>query len=216
MPPKEPPGQIPSRPSTKKRKLPAFIKTPTPQEPPPKIIVVDELSREEDNTKWMKDQQPQGTSGPYGTYWRQFLSFCQKENLCPLPARPDTVISFLRHLLGEEKSRSTINKAAVSAIAEAHRLQGLPNPTVSDRVRLAKKAITRLTPPPKSKKPLLLSQIRRMIQILDANSVADIRDSFMLILMFVGLLRESEAANLKGDDLYVEEVSQDTSLCSCG
>ena len=132
-------------PLRKKRKLPAFVSRAPP---PPKTIVVDPLSREEENTKWLKDHQPPGISGSYGAYWRQFLNFCQRESLSPLPALPDTVISFMRSLLEDGKARGTINKAALAAISEAHRLHGLPSPTLSDRVSLAKKTITRLTPPP--------------------------------------------------------------------
>ena len=190
-------------PARKKRKLPASVSRASP----PQTIVVDPLSREDENTKWLKDHQPPGTAGAYNAYWRQFQDFCQRESLSPLPAEPDTVISSMRLLLEDGKARGTINKAALAALSEAHRLSGLPSPTLSDRVALAKKTITRLTPPPKTKRPLLLSHIRQMIQVVDAQSVADTRDMLVLLLMFLGLLRESEAVALRLEDVYVEDVS---------
>ena len=190
-------------PARKKRKLPAFVGRVSP----PKTIVVDPLSRGEENTKWLRDHQPPGTAGPYNSYWRQFQSFCQRESLSPLPAEPDTVISFMRLLLGDGKARGTINKAALAAISEAHRLNDLPSPTVSDWVSLAKKTITWLNPPPKTKRPLLLSHIRQMVQVMDAQSTTDTRDMLLLFLMFLGLLRESEAVSLRLEDVYVEEVN---------
>ncbi len=57
------------------------------------------------------------TSAQYLIHQRQFLQFCLRSGREALPASPPTVVGFMRDLLDKGRSRSTISKAALSAIA---------------------------------------------------------------------------------------------------
>ena len=97
------------------------------------------------NLEWVKELQPKGTRGSYGTYWKQFVAFCEANNRTSLPPNEHTVVGFMRHLLERGMSRNTINLTTISAINEQLGLHGYPPfETKTNRLmRLAKKAIKR-------------------------------------------------------------------------
>ncbi len=122
-----------------------------------------------------------------------------------MPAAPDTVMGFMRHLLDRKLSRSTINKAAVSAISALHREFDIPSPTLNARVKLMKKGVTRQTRPPKPKTPVTLDMLLAMALKVDLTSFIEVRDMTMFILMFYFLMRESEAVALRLTDLQLHD-----------
>ena len=138
----------------------------------------------QDNIRFISEIQPEGTSKSYATYWKQFVLFCQMNRRSFLPAAPATVGMFMRALLADGLSRSTINSTVTAAIAERHALAGFPSPTTEApghaMVSAMKKAVTRSTAPPKSKRPLFFHHLVKMMEVMDVDALMDTRDIFIL------------------------------------
>ena len=141
------------------------------------------------NLEWVKELQPKGTRGSYGTYWKQFVAFYEANNRTALPPNEHTVVGFMRHLLERGMSRNTINLTTISAINEQLGLHGYPPfETKTNRLmRLAKKAIKRATFASRSKVPLEKHNLAAMAA-KSKHNLADSRDLLSLLLMFIGLL----------------------------
>ena len=165
-----------------------------------------------DHIRFITERQPKGTSSSYNIYWKQFVLFCQMNRRSFLPAEPSTVAMFMRALLVDRLSRATITKTALAAIAERHKLAGFPSPTSEAPghalVSAMKKAITRATPPPVSKKPIFIHHFTKMMRVMNQDSLLDSRDMFTFIVMYLGLLRESEAINLRDDHVWFATTDQ--------
>lgn len=156
----------------------------------------------EDMVAWISKNQVKNTKATYGTYARKYKTFCEEQNL---PIEDPAVISmFLRE--GMEKrnlSATTLNDVVASSISDIFRMEKI-KPTHDPLVRETKKVIARLGKKgPGGKIPLPLKMLKKFVQISNPHRVNDIRDIFLFILMFGGLLRESEAAALKTEDVWV-------------
>ena len=147
-----------------------------------------------------------GSTGAALTYQLQFVDFCKITQNRPLPAAPDTVMGFMRHLMDRNLARSTINSAAISAISALHREFDIPSPTLNARVKLMKRAVTRATRPSVGKRPVTLSMLLDMAKKVDRTSFLQVRDMTMFLLMFYFLMRQSEAVALRLSDLKLETI----------
>ena len=152
---------------------------------------------------WLRAHRPVGTVRSYTTYQKQYLKFCEIHSRAAVPATPATVVMFMRTLLLDGKSRSTIVNSARAAVADLHTYEGYASPTLDPLVQRAVRVFSRLTPPPKSAKALRMDHIRAMIDVY-GSSFRDTRDIFMMLLMTTAMLRESEATNLKDTDVWIE------------
>ena len=74
--------------------------------------------------------------------------------------------------------------------------------TRSDLVRQVKKVVHRVSGPSVPKLPVTRSQLK-VLAMSTGGTEKGIRDTFMMILMFVGLLRKSEVVGLKFGDVWV-------------
>jgi hypothetical protein len=101
-------------------------------------------------------------------------------------------------------SRSTLVSAFPSAIADIFRFE-VSSPTSGGLVREMKSAITRLTPPSVQKLPITRAQLISMAHTT-LPCEQGIRDMFMMILMFLAFLRESEVVALSFFDVWVERI----------
>jgi integrase len=100
---------------------------------------------------------------------------------------------------------STLNDVAASAISDLFRYDNV-SPTLDPLVRATKKVIGRLAKKGKGGKlPLPRSLLEDFVAMMDPRSLKDIRDVFLFIMMFGGMLRGSEAAALKTDRVWVED-----------
>jgi hypothetical protein len=72
---------------------------------------------------------------------RRWATWCAERGVCPLPATPEDVAAYLREHRGT-RAPATVARWA-STIAFRHRQAALPDPTKSEVVRLALRAIRR-------------------------------------------------------------------------
>ncbi len=140
-----------------------------------------------DIVKWIESQRPTNTRASYNLYGSAFLKYAEERGLDPKSSV--TLASFMRFSLDRGLSGSTINSSTTSAVAHIYRYDKEVNITQDPLVKEMKKVVT---PEPKQMKPLEVDHLRRMSRFIKP-SFEDLRDYFMLLLMTVAMLRESEA-----------------------
>jgi integrase len=135
----------------------------------------------------------------YAADWRHFTAWCRAHAAAPLPASAETVALYAADLAAAAKP-STIARR-MSAISQAHQLAGYASPTADARVRTVLAGIRRAKgTAPRVKKPVLLEDLRAMLEGLPANAIG-IRDRALLLAGFAGAFRRSELVALDWEDV---------------
>jgi integrase len=106
----------------------------------------------------------------------------------------------VRHL-----GRSTLTQIIPSAVGNLYLHSSRAGIAKHSLVKAVKKVCLRETPPPKGKLPGTVGHLKAMIPLVNRDE-RDIRDMFMLILMFLGFLRESEIVALEFEDIWVGDL----------
>jgi integrase len=153
---------------------------------------------------WIQRNGVVNTKKAYLPYHNEWVAFCKDRGVPHFPAPPELVVLFMRKLQERGLGSGTINSGALSAIAADYKLSDLLSPTRSSMVSEAKAVIKRIAKPPgKGKLPLPPSMVARMVGA-STDSLIDVRDVFLIILMMAGFLRESEASDLEVKDVWLE------------
>jgi site-specific recombinase XerD len=165
-------------------------------------LSIDDLLEEAQRTA--VESIPENTRRAYATDWNQYRHWCQKRSCVPLPATADTVRAYLT-ALSKTHAISTIRRR-LTTVSKVHRITGKPDPTTDERVRQLWRGILRSNGvAQRGKKPLLVHDLRRMMEALPQTLHGD-RDRALLLLGFAGGLRRHELVALDVEDLEgVEE-----------
>jgi hypothetical protein len=151
---------------------------------------------------WARQNGNEGTKASYRGYAREYLQWCAIHRYPS--ADPAVVARFLRYALEDRKlSRGTINNTITSAVADIFRFSK-EAPTRDPLVLATKKVVVSKTKAPEGKQPLPRAILESMIAAATPCE-KDIRDILMFIMMFGGLLRESEAAGLLVEEVWLDE-----------
>lgn len=130
------------------------------------------------------------------------------------PQAQVTACAFMRHALEVRRlSRSTITSVIPAAIEDLFKFSSTsPGRDAKGRalLRATKKTVCMLTKPSVPKTPVVRAQLEEMASQC-GGGLLEVRDIFILILMFVGFLRESEAVGLDGADVWLQK-DPDTSM----
>jgi site-specific recombinase XerD len=142
------------------------------------------------------------TTRAYERDWLTFARWCAERSLTAIPAAPATVAAFLAGEAEREFRPVTIAGRA-AAIAAAHRAQDHPNPCDSGAVAAVMSGIRRKhgTAPRRQAKPLELDPLARLIEPIEAITLAGLRDRTLILLGFAAALRRSELVALDVEDL---------------
>lgn len=146
----------------------------------------------------------------YKKDWIDFIQWCAKNKVHPMPADPEMVANYLEEMTrrtyttkgGQERpyKLSTIERR-LAAISQAHQIEQLQSPTSDYVVRTTMQAIRRkLTMSQTRKAPIEIEDIRSMIQLLP-NNLKGVRDRALLLLGFSGAFRRSEIVSLNVEDI---------------
>jgi hypothetical protein len=133
------------------------------------------------------------------------------------PEEQSSLCAFMKHGLERGLGRSTLVNTIPSAAADIFRFEpNGPNraPEGNMLLQQTKDTIRRLTAPSKPKLPVSRDQLLLMAKGCTVKAL-DIRDMCMLVFMFMGWFRESEATALRESDVrleLLEGVSQGESL----
>ena len=141
----------------------------------------------------------------YDAHIREFEAFCAAEHLAACPALPSTVARFITNQLDKRRRPHSYVGSVKSAIKHLHAMHGksvnLAHESILAVQRCAK-AMERVKSP---KRPLQIADVLQIMR-LQEKSTTDRRDKLMVLLMFYGLLRRSEAVSLLKDDVWVDTV----------
>jgi integrase len=149
--------------------------------------------------EFIRASKAENTLRGYRSDWRDFVGWCEGHAVCPLPASPEVVASYIAECAGRLKV-GTIQRR-LNAIAEAHKAVGVDSPTSSGMVRNTLKGIRRsLGVAPAQKAPALTDDIRAMIGVAD-DGLIGLRDRALILLGFAGAFRRSEVVGLDVADL---------------
>src|ERR1035441_332584 len=130
----------------------------------------------------------------YRSDWRDFCAWCAGHGLCPLPALPETVASYIAGCAEHLKPGSIQRR--LNAIAEAHKAVGLDSPTHTPIVANTMKGIRRTKgTAPTQKAAALTDDIRAMVRTT-STGIIGARDRALILLGFAGAFRRSELVGL--------------------
>ena len=161
--------------------------------------------------EYARAARSEATWRAYDTDLRHFTAWCESrvgpERQGPerqaLPASPETVAAYLVALADAGYLPSTIRRR-MAAISVAHQLARLANPVGSPEVMTVWSGVRRsLGAAPARKTALETELLRRVLDPLDDERLADVRDRALLLVGFAGCLRRSELVGLDAADVTV-------------
>jgi hypothetical protein len=91
--------------------------------------------------EFARHSKAENTLRGYRADWKDFCGWCEAHAVCPLPASPETVASYIADCAGRLKVGSIQRRP--NAISEAHKAVGIESPTHSAIVANTMKGIRR-------------------------------------------------------------------------
>ena len=141
------------------------------------------------------------TMRSYYTDVEIFLSWCDDQNLAPLPASAETVCRFLEEQ-APDRAPSTVRRR-LYAIRKVHRLLRLDDPTHDEDINLTFRRIRRAKRTrPKQAKGMTRPYLDKFLAVQPDNSWG-LRNRAMLLLGYELLTRRSELVALTTNDLEI-------------
>ena len=172
-------------------------------------ISLDIKKLQEETILNLQSSKAQNTVRAYKSDFNDFTFFCIKNGLKFLPTDPKIVSLYLTHLSTKEAKISTLKRRLVS-IGVIHKLKGhyldTKHPSIIENIMGIKRRKGSIQ---KSKKPILINDLKLIINAIDKQKKEDIkkiRDRSIILIGFSGGFRRNEIVSLDFDDLdFVEE-----------
>jgi site-specific recombinase XerD len=151
--------------------------------------------------EWIAEHTPVNTVSTYAVYQKQYIQYCLRTST--EMGTTESACSFIRDALENRGlARATLTSVIPSAISDLYKYTEHAGLTTTPLMRAVKKVVLRMTAPAVSKLPVTKDHLYNMVAKV-THCAQDIRDMFLMILMFMGFLRESEAVALTPDDLFI-------------
>ena len=167
-------------------------------------LVTDIKKLQEETLKNLKNSKALNTVRAYKSDFEDFSLFCLKNNFNNLPSEPKVVSLYLTHLSSRDSKISTIKRRLVS-IGVIHKMKGhyldTKHPVIIENlmgIRRRKGTIQ------KGKKPLLINDLKILIDVINKENGPDIkklRNKALLIIGFSGGFRRNEIVSLDVEDV---------------
>jgi len=172
-------------------------------------IITDIKALQEETILNLQSSKAENTVRAYKSDFRDFGLFCAQNGFKSLPSEPRIVSLYLTYLSTKEAKMSTLKRRLVS-IGVIHRLKGhyldTKHPSIIENIMGIKRRKGSIQ---KGKKPILISYLKRLIDVIDKQKNEDIkklRDRSIILIGFSGGFRRNEIVSLDYDDLdFVEE-----------
>ncbi len=167
-------------------------------------IVTDLKALEGETIKNLKNSKAKNTVRAYKSDFQDFGLFCLKNGFKNLPTQPKIVSLYLTYLSGKEVKISTIKRRLVS-IGVIHKIKGFyldtKHPIIIENLMGIKrrKGINQ-----KAKKPLLINNLKNIIDVINKENAPDIkklRNKALLLIGFAGGFRRNELVSLNFEDI---------------
>ncbi|MEW7865280.1 site-specific integrase [Aeromonas diversa] len=174
--------------------------------------------------RFLRSAKANSTLNAYEADTRIFVTWCQLNGLNPLAVSHLEIMNFLADQadgvlahwlwLDKERSRGELRSGAprkpatlvrrLAGIRYAFRQKGIhPLPTEHSDIKEMMRGIVRLGDTQKVKTGALTKEpLTRVLECIDTRTLSGLRDYTLLLLMFAGALRRSEAARLTLDDFH--------------
>jgi len=167
-------------------------------------IITDIKALQEETILNLQNSKASNTVRAYKSDFKDFGIFCSQNGFKSLPSDPKIVSLYLTHLSTKEAKISTLKRRLVS-IGVIHKLKGhyldTKHPSIIENIMGIKRRKGSIQ---KSKKPILISSLKAIINAIDEQSkreIKKIRDRTIILIGFSGGFRRNEIVSLNYDDL---------------
>jgi site-specific recombinase XerD len=159
----------------------------------------------------LNNSKASNTITAYQSDWKDFTSFCEQNNLAPLPVSEATIATYISEQSKTHKL-STI-KRKLSSINKAHTTAHLPSPTNTPLIKeiiagLAREKGTKQTP----KQALVLDDLKRLIDVIDVSTLAGKRDKALLLVGYATASRRSELVSIDTNHITFTNEGMDIEI----
>ena len=167
-------------------------------------IITDIKALQQETMLNLQNSKANNTVRAYKSDFKDFGLFCSQKGFKSLPSDPKIVSLYLTHLSTKEAKMSTLKRRLVS-IGVIHRLKGYyldtKHPSIIENIMGIKRRKGSIQ---KSKKPILISSLKNIINVIDEQNkkeIKKIRDRTIILIGFSGGFRRNEIVSLNYDDL---------------
>ena len=167
-------------------------------------IITDIKALQEETLLNLQSSKAINTVRAYKSDFKDFGLFCAQNGFNSLPSEPKVVSLYLTYLSTKEAKISTLKRRLVS-IGVIHKLKGhyldTKHPSIIENIMGIKRRKGSIQ---KGKKPLLISDLKLIIDVIDEQSKEEIkklRDRTLILIGFSGGFRRNEIVALDYDDL---------------
>jgi site-specific recombinase XerD len=172
-------------------------------------IITDIKALQEETLLNLQSSKANNTIRAYKSDFNDFGLFCAQNGFKSLPSDPKIVSLYLTYLSTKDLKMSTLKRRLVS-IGVIHKLKGhyldTKHPSIIENILGIKR---RKGSSQKSKKPLLISDLKKIINVIDQQNKEEVRkfrDRSIILIGFSGGFRRNEIVSLDYDDLdFVQE-----------
>ena len=167
-------------------------------------LITDIKALQEETLLNLQSSKANNTVRAYKSDFDDFRLFCAQNGFKALPSEPKIVSLYLTHLSIKNIKMSTLKRRLVS-IGVIHKLKGqyldTKHPSIIENIMGIKRRKGSIQ---KGKKPLLINELKQVINVIDEYKVEEIkkfRDRSILLIGFSGGFRRNEIISLDYDDL---------------
>jgi len=167
-------------------------------------LITDIKALQEETLLNLKSSKANNTVRAYKSDFNDFRLFCAQNGFKSLPSEPRVVSLYLTHLSTRDIKMSTLKRRLVS-IGVIHKLKGhyldTKHPIIIENIMGIKRRKGSIQ---KGKKPLLINNLKSIINVIDEYNKEDIkkfRDRSIILIGFSGGFRRNEIVSLDYDDL---------------
>ncbi len=155
-----------------------------------------------DTIKNLKNSKANNTLRAYKSDFKDFSLFCSKNGFKDLPSDPKILALYITQL--SKTSKFSTLKRRLASISIIHKMKGFyidtKHPLIIENLMGIKRKIGSNQ---KSKKPILISTLKEIINIIDqskSNFLRKLRDKAIILIGFSGGFRRSELVNIWIED----------------
>ncbi len=171
-------------------------------------LITDIKSLELETIKNLRNSKSTNTLRAYQSDYNDFSLFCSKNGFQAMPTEPKILSLYITHLASYSKF-STL-KRRLASISIIHKTKGhyidTKHPIIVENLMGIKRTNGSNQ---KGKKPLLINDLKLLIQAIDESqekNIRKIRDKALVLIGFAGGFRRSELVDIEYEDIeFVEE-----------
>ena len=152
----------------------------------------------------LKSSKADNTIRAYKSDFNDFELFCIKNEFKSLPTDPKIISLYITYLSKKDAKMSTLKRRIVS-IGVIHKMKGhyldTKHPAIIENIMGIKRRKGSIQ---KGKKPLLINNLKKIINVIDENiknEIKRLRDRSIILIGFSGGFRRNEIVSLDYNDL---------------